>query len=201
MENKNKIIITIISITILVLVTVGASFAYFSAISNTETQSITTGKINIKATSSKANADNIKPTIWDDIVALNVANEDIAQVKLSVNTFGTTIDNATFNIYFTTEGIELNNDENLTGGTLEDLKWKLVDSSNTLIGSGDFSNGNATRPVLANTTPIPVISNATSEEEATKTFILFIYIENKNDKQDKLQNMNFTATLSATAQQ
>ncbi|MBQ7140460.1 MAG: hypothetical protein IJO32_03060 [Bacilli bacterium] len=201
MEDKKKSIITIISITILVLATIGASFAYFSASGNSDTQSVTTGKINIKATSSKANAENIKPTEWSEVIASNVANEDIAQVKLSVNTFGTTVDTAKFNIYFTTDGIELNSDENIIGGSLSDLKWKLVDSTNTVIGEGDFTDGNATDPVLANTTPIDAIANAKTEEAATKTFILFIYIQNKNEQQNKLQNMSFTATLNATAQQ
>lgn len=201
MNNKMKNIITIICITILVLATIGASFAYFSAQGQSSEQSVTTGKINIKATSSKVNATNIKPTTWSDIIATNVANEDIAQIKLSVNTYGTTVDTAKFNIYFTTEGIQLNDDENLSGGTLEDLKWKLIDSNNEIIGFGDFANGNATDPVIANINPIPAIINAETEELATKTFILFIYIENKDEKQDKLQNINFTATLSATAQQ
>lgn len=201
MEEKNKKIITIICITVLVLTTIGASFAYFSAQGQSSEQSVTTGKINIKATSSKVNATNIKPTNWSDIIATNVANEDIVQIKLSVNTYGTTVDNANFNIYFTTEGIAPNNDEKLTGGTLADLKWKLIDSTNEIIGSGDFLNGNVTNPVLANAEPIPAIVNAENEESATKTYILFIYIENKDEKQDKLQNMNFTVTLSATAQQ
>lgn len=123
-------------------------------------------------------------------------NKVLQRIKLSVNTYGTTINTAKFNIYFTTDGIKFNNNEKL-----EDLKWKLIDSTNTVIGSGNFSDGKANTQVLANKIPIPVITNAKNEELATKTFILFIYAENKNKSQNEFKDINFTATLSATVQQ
>lgn len=45
MQNKKKSIITIICITILVLATIGASFAYFTAQEKNIEQSITADKI------------------------------------------------------------------------------------------------------------------------------------------------------------
>lgn len=196
--NKINLFITILGIAILAVATVGATLAYFSSISNTTEQDIKTGKINIKATSSKLNASDIKPTTWDPLISTNVANPDIAQIKFSVNTYGTSIEDAKYNIYFTTSGIKLNEEKNLKGGLLSDIKWKLIDTQNNIIGSGDFSNGDYTSPLQANTNPIIINDNATDEDSATQTYILFIYIED-NGKQDQLQNLSISATMSAKA--
>lgn len=199
-KNKINIVITILGISILALATLGATFAYFSSTSNTTEQNIKTGTIAVKASSSKENANNIKPTTWSSLISDNVANPNIAQVKLSVNTYGTSVDDAKYNVYFTTSGIKLNEEEGLEGGLLGDIKWKLVNDESTIIGSGDFADGNYIEPFMANENPILIDNNASTEEEATQTYILFIYIED-NGKQDQLQNLSIDVTMSAKAVQ
>lgn len=200
-ENRKKnLTITIIGIITLIVATIGATFAYFSSVSNTTAQSVKTGELKLNATSSKLNATNIKPTTWNSVIANNVANENIAQVMLSVNTYGTTVENAKYDIYLSTSGINLNTTDGLQGGSLADIKWKLVDASNTIIGSGDFSNGNYSDPTKITDNPIVIDNINSTEEESTKTYILFIYIED-NGQQDQLQGLNITATMSAKALQ
>lgn len=199
-SKKKSFTITIIGIITLIVSTIGATVAYFSSVSNTTAQSIKTGELKLNATSSKLNATNIKPTTWNSVVADNIANTDIAQIMLSVNTYGTTVDNAKYDIYLTTTGIELNTTEGLEGGSLADIKWKLINANSDIIGSGDFKDGNYSAATKINNTPITIETTAETEEQATKTYILFIYIED-NGKQDQLQNMNITATMSAKALQ
>ena len=55
-KKRVNIILTILGISILALATIGATFAYFSSTSKTQSQDITTGKISVKATSSNLNA-------------------------------------------------------------------------------------------------------------------------------------------------
>lgn len=197
-NRKVNLIITIIGIGILTVSTIGATFAYFTSTSRSSEQNLKTGNIKIDATSSKLNDNVIKPTTWDTLISNNIANNDISQIKLSVNTYGTTIKSSKYDIYLTTTGIQLNDNESLKGGSLEDIKWKLINSSNKIIGEGNFKNGNYTTPTKLNEQSIPIDITASNIEEATKTYILFIYIEN-NGKQDKLQNLSINAIMSTKA--
>ncbi len=200
-QDKNKnFLITVVGIITLIIATIGATFAYFSSVSNTKSESIKTGSLKLDATSSELNSVNIKPTMWNDIMASNVANQDIAQLMLSINTYGTTIEDAKYDIYLTTSGITLNTNNGLEGGLLSDIKWKLVNSNNEVINSGDFSNGDYTEPTKITSTPITIENNIATEEEATQTYLLFIYIEN-NGQQNQLQDLIINATLSAKAVQ
>lgn len=195
-NNKRNIAIAVVGIIILVVVTIGVSFAYFSATSISSSQNIKTGQLKLEATSSKLNATGINPTVWSSVIANNVANTDIAQVMLSVNTYGTTVDRAKYDIYLTTSGISLNTSEELTGGSLSDIKWKLVDASNSIIGFGDFTDGNYTTATKITNNPITIQGNIDNKEDAIQTYILFIYIED-NGQQDQLQDLNISATMSA----
>lgn len=199
-NNKFNLMITILGVSILILATIGATFAYFSSTSKSDSQNIKTGSITLKAESSKANATNIKPTVWDPLISTDAANKDIAQINLSVNTYGTTVKGAKYDIYFATSGVKLNNESGLEGGSLSDIKWKLVDSTSDIIGEGDFTDGDFTTPVKANNKSIIIDSSAANEEEATKTYILFIYIQD-NGQQNQLQNLSIDITMSAKAVQ
>jgi len=200
-DQKKNYTITIIGIVTLVIATIGSTFAYFSSVSNTTAQSVKTGQLKLDATSSKLNAESIRPTTWSSVIANNVANRDIAQIMLSVNTFGTTVDNATYDIYLTTSEISLNSDNGLEGGSLSDIKWKLVNSNNEIINSGDFSNGGYTKETKITSNPITVEGNVESGEASTQTYILFIYIEDSGEEQDQLQDLTISATMSAKAGQ
>ena len=83
--NTNKVLLTVIGIGVLIVATVGATFAYFSATGGTATQQIKTGELKVTASSTLTDGTNIKPTTWSTTdMAANTGNKDIAKVKLDV---------------------------------------------------------------------------------------------------------------------
>ena len=198
-EKNKKYLIGAIGVITLIIATIGATFAYFSSTSSTKEESIKTGSLKLDATSSELTSANIKPTTWNDVMASNVANEDIAQLKLSVDTYGTTIEDAKYNIYLTTTGIAHNSNNRLEGGILKDIKWKLVNSNNEVINTGDFSKVDYSKPIKLTKSPI-TIEKKDTKEEATQTYLLFIYIDNKG-QENQLQDLIINGTLSAKAVQ
>ena len=138
--NNKKMILTILGIAVLLVATIGATFAYFSATSKTVNQNVTTGELKVATTSTVANNTNLKPTTWDlDVMDNNDSNADIAKITLSVDTTGTSITTGTYDIQLTTTGIELKDQIDsssteggkidLVGGKLEDVKWALYKAS------------------------------------------------------------------------
>ena len=85
----NKMVLTIIGLAVLVVATIGATFAYFSATSDTVNQKVTTGELKVDASSSISDNTNIKPTTWVDKATAD-SDTDIAKVKLTVDASGTT---------------------------------------------------------------------------------------------------------------
>jgi len=218
-RNSNKILLTVIGIAVLIVATVGATFAYFSATGGTQEEQITTGELKVAATSSLEHGTSIKPTEWAGATAAN-ADTDIAKVGLSVATNGTTIENAKYDILLSTDGIQLNaTRENadgevvaLTGGDLEDVKWALYNNADlsTELAKGDFGvdeEGVTDGDVLNLTikSGITITPNNTVADEYT----LYIWIENTEDtvegdgsgKQDQLQGLVIDATLDVNARQ
>ena len=198
-RNANKVLLTVIGIAVLIVATVGATFAYFSASSGTAAQNIKTGELKVSATSSLADGVSIKPTTWTNASDAD-DNADIAKVGLSVVTDGTTIATGKYSINLTTTGITL--DTSKVGGKLSDVKFALYDTtdlSNAIITSdfGDEAyteeNGNAVNRTIASNISIPVGEN-------TDTYTLYIWIEDTtNDVQDQLQGLTVTAKLTVDA--
>ncbi|MBE6152643.1 MAG: hypothetical protein E7166_00245 [Firmicutes bacterium] len=211
-RNTNKILLTVIGISVLIVATVGATFAYFSATGGTQEEQITTGELKVAATSSLEDGAKIKPTKWTNATDAN-GDADIAKVGLSVATNGTTIENAKYDILLSTEGVQLNatrtnaDDEVVTleGGELSDVKWALYDNTDltTALATGDFgvdeegvTDGDVTN--LAIKTGVVITPNNTVADAYT----LYIWIENtENAKQDQLQGLTIGATLDVNARQ
>lgn len=194
-KNGNKILLTVIGIAVLVVATIGATFAYFSATGGTATQNVTTGELKVAATSSLADGVSIKPTTWASATDAD-SDTDIAKVGLSVVTDGTTITTGKYDIKLTTTGIALNTDANLEGGALSDVKWALYDNDDktTEVAKGDFTSGNVTNKAL-NTSKISVPAGTN-----TDNYTLYIWIEDTpTAKQDKLQKVTLTAQLVVDA--
>ena len=197
-RNGNKVLLTVIAVAVLIVATVGATFAYFSATSETVEQNVTTGELKVSATSEVANNVNIKPTTWESAADAD-SDTDIAKVGLKVVTDGTTIDSGKYNIILTTTGVAQNGTK--TGGNISEVKWALYDTeSNTEIGSGDFADGdiNGDKINLANegaAIAIPAGNN-------TDNYKLYIWIEDTpTAKQDSLQGLTITAQLTIDAVQ
>ena len=204
--NTNKVLLTVIGIGVLIVATVGATFAYFSATGGTATQQIKTGELKVTASSTLTDGTNIKPTTWSttDMTA-NTENTDIAKVKLDVVTDGTTITSGKYTINLTTTGIALKEETaTVKGGSLDQVKWALYDVSDltTAKASGTFAdeayteeNGNAVNRAILENVAIPG-----DVEQNTDTYTLYIWIENTKDAvQDRLQGLNVTAKLTVDA--
>ena len=197
-RNGNKVLLTVIGIAVLIVATIGATFAYFSASGGTAKQSVTTGELKVAATSSLVDGKTIKPTTWESATAAD-ADTDIAKVGLDVVTDGTTITTGKYDIYLTTTGISADDlDTTKTGGSLKDVKWALYDDANTAtaIKTGDFESGNYTNQVINDAQiQIPAGTN-------TDNYTLYIWIEDTtNAAQDQLQGLTIDATLKVDARQ
>ena len=222
-DNRHKIVFTVIVVATFIVVVIGATFAYFSATSDTVKQKVTTGVLNVVATTGEVTGANIKPTTFDSSnIDEALTNPDIAQIPITVTLTGTTIDSY-YNIYLTTTNVQKNADEKKEGGEYSDIKWVLISNDDTkkVLYSGQFeenstkTDGNFTNKKLNDTnidiTPAGKTEEGTDNENIDK-YILLIYIENTEDsvgeagveisgKQDKLQNMNIGATVTVKAYQ
>ena len=235
-QQNRKLILTIMGVSILVVATIGATIAYFSATSSANPQNITTGELKVAAESKISNNSNIKPATWDDTnMENNNSNTDIARIELTVDTTGTTIKTGKYDILLTTTGIKLNAEtEELKGGKLSDVKWALykLDSEGAVakadgkIGEGNFSksgqdegtgeiSGDVNDLIINNSkedgnNSIAITPDSADDNPKAKDYYcLYIWIENTMDtapgdgtgKQDRLQNLDITATLTVDAKQ
>ena len=202
-RKNHNVLLTVIGVTTLLVAMVGATFAYFSATSESTEQNIKTGVLKVSATSSEKNNTNIKPTTWDGEEESEIAdNKDVAVITLNVDTSQTTIEDATYNIFLNATGIKLNtgDDESLTGRNLSDIKWALFDESNK-IGEGNF--GEASADDTGNVTNLKVNNQGenikiTSGDD-TQKYNLYIWIAESHNEQNQLQNLDINATLRVDA--
>ena len=198
-RKNHNVLLTVIGVTTLLVAMVGATFAYFSATSESTEQNIKTGVLKVSATSSIKNNTNIKPTTWNGEDEESVtSNTDVAVITLDVDTSQTTIEDATYDILLNASGIKLNTSEGLSGGSLNQIKWALFDEKNK-IGEGDFSSadlsGNIT-DLKVNTTGGNI--TITSGDNQQK-YNLYIWIEESHSEQNQLQNLDINATLRVDA--
>ena len=85
-EEKNKKTLLILWIITLIITLIGATFGYFSAISETEPQIITTQSLNVGlAIEGATNIDKIKPTKWNETnMNANDTNTDITVIPFRI---------------------------------------------------------------------------------------------------------------------
>lgn len=192
MENKNKILLTVIGALTFVAVLVGTTFAYFSATSTTNSVNVTTSNLNlnVEADGAATHVTNIKPTTWDsETLANNDDNVDIAKIPFRVT--GTSSVQGTYNVNLKTS-IALN--DSLTGGDVSDIKYRLFDSEGEEIGTeGSF----------AASTDVDILENISiaGTGDILDEYVLYVYIEDSSAEQNKLQDVDFTISLGGSAQQ
>ena len=84
MDKKNKIILTVLAVLTLFIAILGATFAYFSAVSKSKPQIITTSSLSLSVTlKGSTHVTNIKPTTWVNKTSAE-DNKDIAKIPFSV---------------------------------------------------------------------------------------------------------------------
>lgn len=195
MENRkgNNVLLTVLGVATLLVAIAGASFAYFTATATTTNQDVSTGVLKVSATAGSVQGANIKPVKSADIadVAAKKANADVVKIPVTVNTTDTTIA-ANFDMYMTATGIT--GKEYTNKGVPADIKWELLDSSDDVIGSGNF-DGNTTDLKL-NTTSIDIVDGTTSYG-----YTLLVYILDTDAVQDDLQGLTISATVRVDAKQ
>lgn len=156
------------------------TYAYFSAQSTSDEQSVTTGtmKLSFDDSTPIVNAENIIPIGESTILT--------KATKKSFSITNTGDYDATVTILLTPTEIT----ENLKS---LDFKWALYENG-TKIAENTFLNS------VVNT-PIILKNNITLTVGATKSYELYIWINETGSPQDELQNGKLSATINATAVQ
>ncbi len=199
---KGKIALTVIGAATLLVALAGATFAYFSATSTTETKTITTSNLNltVAANGDATHVSNIKPTAWTS-AADTATNEDIAVIPFKVT--GTSSTNGTYVINMQTDitlnagtVVETQGGEavELSGGSVSDVKYRLYKDGQEIIGETAFSAS----------TNVDIVTNGTitADVALNDEYVLYVYILNDEENpQNKLQGIDFTITLGGSAAQ
>lgn len=198
---KGKIALTVIGAATLLVALAGATFAYFSATSTTETKTITTSNLNltVAANGAATHVSNIKPTTFTSASDAE-SNDDIAIIPFKVT--GTSSTNGTYVVNMQTN-IALNNGTvvetqggeavELKGGEVADVKYRLYKNGAEIIGETAFEV----------TTNEDIVTNGiiTANEALDDEYVLYVYIKDSNKDQNKLQGIDFTITLGGSAVQ
>ncbi len=187
---KKKIILGVVGITVLLIVLITATYAWFSARSEDESQQITTAKVDlvVEVNPDATHITNIKPTTWDaEDMANNNDNKDIVQIPIKV-TNNSTID-VKYYLRLLAEGLELNNDETLTGGNLSEIKYILyeLDDVNKEIARGDFTEPEKEQII---------IRKKAIKKDEIQNYKLYLYIEETEEIQNRLQGLNFNIIIN-----
>ena len=189
MDNKNKTTLTVLAILTLLVALFGATFAYFSATSKSKPQVITTSSLSISVTlKNSTHIANIKPTTWTSLVAAE-SNEDISKIPFTV-----TAPAGVKAVYSIKMETTIPTNTTLTGGDPTDFKYKLFKvGESTPIKEGSLSS-NFSENIITNA---PINKDVILNDE----YILYVYIENKQELQNSLQNINFSIKLLGNADQ
>jgi len=188
MENKNKVLLTVLSVATLLVALVGASFAYFSATQSTNTVEVTTGAATIALEASNNSVTNISPTSFDKAAADAGTNTNIVKMTLTVS--GTSDVAGSYDIAMKEPVITL--PANVDGqGTVSDIKYVVYkDGSDTPIKAATSFTG------TEKTTDI--VTGATfNAGDVTGTYYVYVWVDNNDAEQNNLQKVSFDLTFTA----
>ena len=120
-DKKNRTILMILGFLTIIITMIGATFAYFKAVSQSEPQILTTTSLSINiGIKNSLNVKNITPTTWSENMDDNLNNENIAHIPFVVSSDSKI--KALYGVNMTTN-IKPNN--TLTGGEASDIKYVL----------------------------------------------------------------------------
>jgi len=189
-DNRNRVTLMILWILTFLIALIGATFGYFSAISKSDEQIITTGKaLSVAvAINGASNVTNISPTTWNTTdMSENEKNTNIAILPFSVTS--TSRVNGTYTINMSTNITE---NELFEGGSASDITYKLYQDGR-FVTEGNFNSGAFSKDITTGTIK--------TTSDLNDNYKLYIYIDEKNIPQNKLQNISFKVTIGGTAQQ
>ena len=184
MENKNKVLLTVIGVATLLVALVGATFAYFSATDTSEKVEVTTGAATISLTAANNSVTNIKPTSF--VKASADTNKDV--VKMTLKVTGNSDVAGSYDITMNEPAITLGAGE----GAVSDIMYAVYkDGSDTAIKTASFTGTETTTTIVDNT--------AFSAGSINDTYYVYVYVNNRDVEQNNLQNVNFKVTFAANA--
>lgn len=166
-------------VLILVLLVFGIqrAYAYFSAQSNTATETVTTATFKVEIENNGIlRAENISPISTSDM------KEKATMMPFTVKNTGDTDFVATINFNIESISEELK---------IFDFKWALYEDE-TEISSGTFLN-------VSNT--LKLKDNISITKNQDKSYTFYIWIEDTGIKQDELQNKSLKGKITVTANQ
>ncbi len=188
MDRKNRIVLTVLGALSLLFALIGATFAYFSAVSQSEPQIITTSSLIMRVTiAGSTNIKNIKPTTWSNTMSDNENNKDITVIPFVVNA-----DAGVQGDYDINMSTVITPNGKLNGGNVSDIKYKLY-KEGTMIKEGNFSS-NFNEKIIEKA---EILENTPVND----SYKLYVYIDNQNGEQNSLQEINFEINLTGEAHQ
>lgn len=186
-KSSNKILLTVLGIAVLVVATIGATFAYFSATKEVDAGSVQTGVLVVDATATAIDKQNVSPTKF----VKGEDNDNVGHGTITVDTSDTTVTDAYYDIYLTASLTDYTQSTPASGAR-EDVKYVLYDGD-AVIAQGTFATDLTNQKIT--TAPIEI-----NDETATKTYDLYIYVNETGVEQNDLQGVTASATLSVQAQ-
>jgi len=188
-DERNKKTLLILWILTFLIALIGATFGYFSATSESDPQIITTQSLSVGvAIEGATNVDKIKPTTWNATdMSVNENNTDITVIPFRVTS--TSGINGTYTIDMSTNITENALHE---GGSASDIKYRVYKGSTQIGNVGSFTTGDF---------KVEIVNGDIAETGINDQYKLYVYIENKDEKQNKLQGISFDIVLSGTASQ
>ena len=186
MENKNKVLLTVLSVATLLVALVGATFAYFSATDSSEQVEISTGAATISLEATNNSVSNIRPTTFDKAKADSGDDKNI--VKMTLNVTGTSNVAGSYAIKMNEPVITVGSDAEQ--GTVSDIKYSVYSSASStpIIENASFTGTEKVTPIAQNTF---------ESGDVTGTYYVYVWVDNNDKEQNNLQDVSFKLTFTA----
>ena len=187
MENKNKVLLTVLSVATLLVALVGATFAYFSASKDTDTVEVTTGAATIGLTAENNSVTNIRPTTFSKTAADNGTDKNIVKMTLTVD--GESDVAGAYTITMNEPVINIGSEADQ--GSVSDIKYSVYkDGSDTaLIDAASFTGTVKETDIASN------VAFAAGDVDAV--YYVYVWVDNNDKEQNNLQNVSFKLTFLA----
>ena len=182
MNNKDEKMIKLMKFgipSLLVILVLGVTIAYFSSRSAVTTRSVTTAniKLDINPKDTTIIGNNLSPT-----------DESRRETEGAKKTFTvTTTNEETIYMSINLKDIVMDNELKVS-----DFKWELFEgenSSGTSVASGDFGNVGES---------LNLAKNIEINASTPKTYTLYIWIQNTEEAQNEMQEKNFETKIEVT---
>ena len=195
-NNSNKVLLTVIGAATLLTAMVGATFAYFSATSQSETKTITTATSNITVTATNNSVTNIRPTTW----SVDTKDTDTEIVKMTVDVDGTSTTSGKYSLYFNQPTITIGSIAS-DQGVVGDFKWAAYDAGGNQLVAPTSLKATADS-VLIEGNGVSGYTNSYTVTDGSvtidDTYYVYVWIENKDADQNNLQEVSFDINFTAT---